>query len=125
TAHVSGTAKVSGDWGTKVGQRVLIGELGPEIVVDPVSGKWRTYGDNGAEFAYIPSNAIIFNHLQSRSLLEQGFVNSRGTARASGTAFVSGGISVSTAHKVSQATKDRVDEETKKTAKATQQAAQS
>lgn len=125
TAHVSGTAKVSGDWGTKVGQRVLIGELGPEIVVDPASGKWRTYGDNGAEFAYIPSNAIIFNHLQSRSLLEQGFVNSRGTARASGTAFVSGGISVSTAHKVSQATKDRVDEETKKTAKATQQAAQS
>lgn len=125
SGNVSGTAHVSGDWGTKVGQRVLIGELGPEIVVDPVSGKWRTYGDNGAEFAYIPSNAIIFNHLQSRSLLEQGFVNSRGTARASGTAFVSGGISVSTAHKVSQATKDRVDEETKKTAKATQQAAQS
>ena len=106
-AYVRGNAKLQGDWGTDVGQRVLIGELGPEIVVDPRNGRWRTYGDNGAEFAYIPQDAIIFNHEQSKSLLERGFVNGRGTARAYGTAMVTGGISVNTAHKVTQAANNR------------------
>ncbi|WP_346961243.1 phage tail tape measure protein [Clostridium sp.] len=90
TAYVTGNAKLQGDWGTDIGERVLIGELGREIVVDPNSGKWRTYGDNGAEFAYIPKDAIVFNHLQSESLLNQGFVNSRATAMAKGTAFANG-----------------------------------
>lgn len=96
TAYVNGNAKLQGDWGMDSGERVLIGELGREIVVDPNTGKWRTYGDNGAEFAYIPRDAIIFNHLQSESLLKQGFVNSRATmskgkAFAGGNAKVSGG----------------------------------
>lgn len=90
TAHVSGTAKVTGDWGMPSSQRVLIGELGREIVVDPHTGKWRTYGDNGAEFATIPKDAIVFNHIQSKSLLENGYVNSRATAMLRGTAFASG-----------------------------------
>lgn len=90
TAHVSGTAKVSGDWGMKERDTVLIGELGREIVVDPNTGKWRTYGDNGAEFANIPRNAIVFNNAQTESLLKQGFVNSRATAMARGTAFANG-----------------------------------
>lgn len=89
TAHASGTAKAHGDWGAESNQRVLIGELGPEIVVDPHTGKWRTYGDNGAEFAYIPKDAIVFNHKQTEGLLQRGFVNSRATAR-NGSAFVSG-----------------------------------
>lgn len=90
TAHVSGTAKVTGDWGMPSSQHVLIGELGREIVVDPHTGKWRTYGDNGAEFATIPKDAIVFNHIQSKSLLENGYVNSRATAMLRGTAFASG-----------------------------------
>lgn len=105
SAYAQGNAKLNGDWGMDTGQRVLIGELGREIVVDPASGRWRTYGDNGAEFAYIPKDAIIFNHLQSESLLGQGYVNGRGnammsgTAMASGTAMVTGGISVNQANK--------------------------
>lgn len=95
TANASGTAHANGKWGNPKRQTVLIGELGREIVVDPNTGRWRTYGDNGAEFADIPKNAIVFNHLQSESLLERGFVTGRGTIKggafASGTAFVTGG----------------------------------
>lgn len=107
TAHVSGTAHyphlvghadAKGNWGTKTGGMTLVGELGREIVVDPMNGTWHTVGDNGAEFQYIPAGSIVFNHLQTESLLEQGFVNSRGMARASGTAMVRGGISVSQAN---------------------------
>lgn len=103
TAHARGTAKLNGDWGLKSTKRVLIGELGREIVVDPHTGTWRTYGDNGAEFATIPKDAIVFNNAQSEDLLKNGYVNSRatalmrGTAFASGNAFVTGGISVSAA----------------------------
>lgn len=90
----NGSAFANGNAGNPIGQRVLIGELGREIVVDPNTGKWRTYGDNGAEFAHIPKNAIVFNHLQSENLLERGFVTGRGTlkggALASGNAFVGG-----------------------------------
>lgn len=93
----NGSAFANGNAGNPIGQRVLIGELGREIVVDPNTGKWRTYGDNGAEFAHIPKNAIVFNHLQSENLLERGFVTGRGSlkggALASGNAFVGGGIS--------------------------------
>lgn len=73
-----------------VSQTALIGELGREIVVDPSTGRWRTYGDNGAEFAKLPQHAIVFNHKQTEELLERGFVNSRGLAFASGNAYYSG-----------------------------------
>lgn len=80
-------------WGTPdIGQAQtsLIGELGREIVVDPANGSWRTYGDNGAEFAQLPKHAIVFNHKQTESLLKRGFVNSRGLAFASGNAYAKG-----------------------------------
>lgn len=96
--HLVGHANAQGNWGTKTGGMTLVGELGREIVVDPMTGTWHTVGDNGAEFQYIPAGSIVFNHLQTESLLEQGFVNSRGMARASGTAMVRGGISVSQAN---------------------------
>ena len=96
--HLVGHADAKGNWGTKTGGMTLVGELGREIVVDPMTGTWHTVGDNGAEFQYIPAGSIVFNHLQTESLLEQGFVNSRGMARASGTAMVRGGISVSQAN---------------------------
>ena len=107
TAHVGGTAhyphlvghaNANGNWGTKTGGMTLVGELGREIVVNPFTGTWETVGDNGAEFKYIPAGSIVFNHLQSESLLERGFVNSRGLAKASGTAMVRGGISAQQAN---------------------------
>lgn len=91
--HLVGHAYVQGNWGTKTGGTTLVGELGREIVVDPGSGTWHTVGDNGAEFVNIPAGSIVFNHLQSEALLERGFVNGRGTARANGSAMVRGGIS--------------------------------
>ena len=96
--HLVGHANAKGNWGTKTGGMTLVGELGREIVVNPYTGTWETVGDNGAEFKYIPAGSIVFNHLQSESLLKRGFVNSRGTAKASGTAMVTGGISVNQAN---------------------------
>lgn len=91
TAHASGTARASGDWGTAPGGPTLVGELGQEIVVDPHTGKWYTVGDNGAEFRDIPAGAIVFNHIQSKQLLENGYVAGRASALVSGTAMVTGG----------------------------------
>ena len=90
TAHVKGTAYSRGNWGNPATQKALVGELGTEIVVDPHTGTWYTVGDNGAEFVEIPKNAIVFNHLQSESLLKNGYAIGRGTALASGTAFSDG-----------------------------------
>lgn len=92
--HLSGHAQASGNWATKTGGTTLVGELGREIVVNPVTGTWNTVGDNGAEFVNIPAGSIVFNHLQTEALLERGFVNSRGLAKASGSAMVRGGIPV-------------------------------
>lgn len=115
TAHVSGTtnslsrihkqgrACLNGDWGTKKSGRTLVGELGREIVVNSHTGRWYTVGDNGAEFVDIPKDSIVFNHIQTQSLLDQGYVSGRGMALASGTAlsggsdYVTGGIKVSNA----------------------------
>lgn len=99
TAHLVGTAKAGGDWGTAVGGTTLVGELGQEIVVDPHTGRWYTVGDTGAEFRDIPKGAIVFNHKQSQALLENGYVAGRASALASGTAMVTGGISVSQSKK--------------------------
>lgn len=96
--HLVGHAYAEGNWGTKTGGTTLVGELGREIVVDPGSGSWHTVGDNGAEFVNIPAGSIVFNHLQTESLLERGFVTGRGLARANGTAMVRGGISVKQAN---------------------------
>lgn len=91
TAHVGGTARAGGDWGTAPGGSTLVGELGREIVVDPRTGRWYTVGDNGAEFRDIPAGAIVFNHKQTESLLENGYVSGRASALVSGTAMVTGG----------------------------------
>ena len=91
TAHVGGTAKARGDWGKARGGSTLVGELGREIVVDPHTGRWYTVGDNGAEFVNIPAGAIVFNHKQTESLLEHGYVSGRASALVSGTAMVTGG----------------------------------
>lgn len=97
TAHVNGTAFAdgskkfrTGDWGTKDSGTALMGELGQEIIVR--DGKFFTVGDNGAEFVKYKRGDIIFNHVQSKELLENGYVTSgggRGRAYVEGTAFAS------------------------------------
>ena len=48
----------------------LMGELGPELYV--TNGHYYVAGQNGAEFVDLPSDAIVFNHIQTRRLLENG-----------------------------------------------------
>jgi len=84
--RVSGNANARGTWGRGSGGRTLVGELGPEIVVDPATNRWYTVGDRGAQFANLPQNAIVFNHLQTQSILSQGRLGSRGKALAGGSA---------------------------------------
>ena len=115
TAHASGTAYAGGNWGTAPGGKTLVGELGREIVVNPKTGEWYTVGDNGAEVRDIPKNAIVFNHLQTESILSNGFVNSRGTALASGTAMVTGGIKVKNAEKSEKSSKLKTAKSSSKT----------
>lgn len=88
-AHYEGTAEVTGDWGVKKGGTTLVGELGQELVVFP-NGRFKTVGDNGAEFTDIPTGSIVFNHLQTRELLSKGNIVGRGRALSSGTALAQG-----------------------------------
>lgn len=98
SAGVSGTAYANGalggvsfrtgDWGVKKDTNALVGELGYEIMVSPDTGKWSIIGENGAEFMPVKKNSIIFNHEQSKMLLEQGRITRgkrRGKALANGT----------------------------------------
>jgi hypothetical protein len=66
-------------------ETALTGELGPEILVR--NGRWTTVGENGAEFTQVKKGDIIFNHIQSRQLLKNGHITSRGKAYAGGTAY--------------------------------------
>ena len=52
------------------GQRTLMGELGPELVVS--NGRYFLVGQSGAEFVNLPTDAIVFNHLQTQSLMNRG-----------------------------------------------------
>ena len=87
--QVNGTAHASGNWGLPTSEHnALVGELGTELVVDPQSGRYYTVGNRGAEMVDLPKGAIIFNHKQTKSLLENGYVTSRGKAYAEGNAHV-------------------------------------
>ena len=118
TAHSLGTAYASGNWGAKESSTSLVGELGTEIVVDPVTSTWRTVGDNGAEFVNIKKGQIVFNNRQSEELLKNGYVTSgggrgkiQGGSFASGTALVLGngspGIHKNTGVMTSEKNKDK------------------
>lgn len=50
------------------------------------NGQFFTVGNNGAEFIDVQPNDIIFNHEQTKMLLEKGRITSRGKAYANGTA---------------------------------------
>lgn len=87
TAVVSGNAYESGSWGTPTDEKdALVGELGEELVVDPRTGTYQTVGTNGAEFVDLPKGAIVFNHQQTKEILKNRKINSRGIAYAQGNA---------------------------------------
>ena len=48
----------------------LMGELGPELYVQ--NGSYHIAGSNGPEFVDLADDAIVFNHLQTKKLLENG-----------------------------------------------------
>lgn len=93
-----GKAFARGTWGAVKSGMSLVGELGREIIVR--GNQWFTVGDNGAEMFDVKKNDIIFNHLQSEQILQNGYVtadggrakmaNSSGNAHKSGSAYVSG-----------------------------------
>lgn len=87
TAVVSGNTYESGSWGTPTDEKdALVGELGEELVVDPRTGTYQTVGTNGAEFVDLPKGAIVFNHQQTKEILKNRRINSRGIAYAQGNA---------------------------------------
>ena len=90
TAHASGTALAGGNWGKKTSGPTLIGELGPEIIVDPYTANWRLAGEFGAEFTDIRKGSIVFNHKQTAALLKNGYTTTRGKALAGGSALLNG-----------------------------------
>lgn len=74
----------------------VVGELGPEMVVDPIKGIYYTVGDNGTEMVNLPKGAIIYNHKQTAELLKNGHTTrgkyTGGLSFASGNAYASYGI---------------------------------
>ena len=92
-AHATGTARLKGQLNglEEDEQNAIVGELGPELVVDPYRGKYYTVGDNGTEMIDLPKGAIIYNHKQTEELLRQG-KTSRGHLK--GSLKLSDGISM-------------------------------
>ena len=90
--HVNGTAHARGSWGLQNNETgALVNELGAEIVVR--NGEWFVINNGYPALANFRKNDIIFNHEQTKSILEKGYVtgshakfaHSRGTAYSSGT----------------------------------------
>ena len=68
----------TGNIGLAKAQGTLMGELGPELVVS--NGRYFVAGQNGPEMVNLSDDAIVFNHLQTKSLLEKGMSSGRGKA---------------------------------------------
>lgn len=85
SAHVAGTANVQGNWGVREAGKSLVGEEGQELWIHRGTGKFETVGDRGAEFINVQKGDLIFNHEQTKQLLRDGQISSRGKAYANGT----------------------------------------
>ncbi len=71
-------AYAGGNWGLPHSQTALVGELAPEMLVR--NGRWQLIGQRGAQFMGLKRGDIVFNHRQTRQLLENGWVTGRGRA---------------------------------------------
>ena len=81
----------------------LMGELGPELVVS--NGHYFTVGENGPEFVDLASDAIVFNHLQTRQLLNNGSASTYGkpvTNERKATSFAKGNAMASASEAAAQ-----------------------
>ena len=63
-------SNAKGNFALAGGKGTLMGELGPEMVVS--GGRYFIVGQNGAEFVNLDKDAIVFNHLQTKRLLNNG-----------------------------------------------------
>lgn len=94
--HLTGSALVNGQmYGAAVAGKTLVGELGPELAV--YDNQYHLLGEKGAEFVNLPSDAIVFNHLQTRGIIDGKVDSIRGTQLNSaynhaGTAFAAGNV---------------------------------
>lgn len=97
TAHHLGTApSIKGgsfsngvlNVGAKRTEDALVGELGPELIVR--NNRFFTVGDDGTEITHVQRGDIIFNHEQTKAILEKGYVTSRGKLIGGNPAFVEG-----------------------------------
>ena len=90
-AHVTGTANVTGNWGVRKPGKSLVGEVGQEIWVHSADGTFETVGDNGPEWIKTEKGDLIFNHLQTKELLDKGNIVKTGKAYANGNIQYSDG----------------------------------
>jgi len=91
SSQAIGTAYARGYWGTQNSGKALVGELGQEILVR--DGHFYTVGDTSAEVIKYKKGDIIFNHVQSKEILEHGRIlhgQKRAHTFAGGTAFATG-----------------------------------
>lgn len=78
TGNVDGKALVNGQtYGATLAGKTLVGELGPELAV--YDNKYHLLGEDGAEFVNLPSDAIVFNHLQTQGIIDGKVDKIRGT----------------------------------------------
>lgn len=92
-----GNAMATGNVGLRSDEHdAVVGELGPEMVVDPIKGVYYTVGDNGTEMVDLPKGAIIYNHKQTEELLKNGHTTrghyTGGLSFAQGNAHGTNGI---------------------------------
>lgn len=93
TAHSLGTASPSyagGNWGLPQSGKALINELGSEIIVR--DGSWFIMNNGYPTLANLHSGDIIFNHKQSKDILNNGYVTGS-HARMIGSSLASGTVS--------------------------------
>jgi hypothetical protein len=67
--------------GAALARGTLMGELGPELYVQ--NGQYQIAGANGPEFVDLKPDAIVFNHLQTASLLGKGHTTTHGSPKTS------------------------------------------
>ena len=98
----SGHGPIGGDGSDKIHSTVakgnfadargtLMGELGEELYV--TNGHYYIAGAAGPEFVDLPDDAIVFNHLQTKRLLQNGKVSTHGkpvTNEKKATSFATG-----------------------------------
>lgn len=93
-SETDGPGEAKGNVALAKGRGTFMGELGPELYVQ--DGQYHIAGQNGPEFVDLKDDAIVFNHLQTRSILSKGHAFGRGKPLISerrSVAFATGNIS--------------------------------